>query len=84
MPVDAGLDRSHLHVVDADGVLEVRIGGQPGDDRRSGGDGGGLDARRTQRRLLPDDHGARCVPGSPPVGCYGANADPVQLWRRRR
>lgn len=82
MPIHSWLDRPHLHVVHADGVLEVGVGRQPGYHGGGGGDGGRLDAGGSQGRVLPDHHGAGGVSGGAAVGGHRAHADPVELWRR--
>lgn len=81
MPVDAGLDRPHLHVVDADGVLMVRVARQPGDDGGGARNVARLDVRGTQRDVLADHHRAGRVARRAPVRSDGPHADAVGLRR---
>ena len=84
MLVDARLDRPDLHTVDADGVLEVGVAGEPGDDGGGGGDVACLDARRAQRSVLADDHGAGGVLGRLSVDRHRSDADSVRLEMREK
>lgn len=79
MPVDSRLDDAYFYVVDADGVLEIGVGGEPGDDGRSGGDGSGFDAGGTEGGVLPYHHRAGCVPRGPSIRRHRADADAMKL-----
>ena len=77
--VDARLDRPDFDAVDTDGVLEVRVGRQPRDDGRGGRHVGRLDARRAERGVLADDHGAGGVLGRLAVHRHRPHAYPMWL-----
>lgn len=85
MPKEQCIGFNHLHVVDADHVLMVRIGWQPGYDSLTARDSRGPDCWRAEVRCVPaDDHGAGCVPRHSPVDRHWSHWYPMRLKFRRR
>ena len=82
--VRAGLDRPHFHVVDAHGVLEVGVGGQPGDDGRGAGHIAGAHAGGSQGRIFANDHGTGGVLGCFPVDRHRSDADAMRLEKAEK
>ena len=81
MPEDTGLDCAYFDVVDADGVLVVGVGRQPGNQGGGGRHVTHADAGRRRRHLLADHHGARGVQRRTPPRRHRPHADPVRLFQ---
>lgn len=79
VPIDARLDRAHLHVVHADDVLVIAVARQPGYHGARRGDARGFDRGRADRHVLADHHCAGRVARRAPRVRHRAHAYPVRL-----